>query len=206
VSKTVDTDVRNDDELVARLKQGQEAAYRILVRRFERRLYRVAYSITLDPEDSAEIVQEVFLKVYQHIHAFKGDSTLYTWMRRIAVNQSLNWKRRWRRRLKWHHQSFDKDDGYDSVDVSSDSRNPERDYLREEKRHLLMGALESLPTDARTVLMLKEIEGLSYEEIASTLGIKRGTVSSRIFYARQKLKSRLSRLLTPEEIDESGYR
>ena len=204
MSKITDTDPWDEEELVVRLKQGQEAAYRILVRQFERRLYHIAYGITLDPEDSAEIVQEVFLKVYQHIHAFKGDAKLFTWMRRIAVNQSLNWKRRWGRRLKWRHQSLEKDDNYDRVNSIRSSEDPEGEYLQQERKLLVMKGLNDLPEDARTVLMLKEIEGLSYDEIASVLGIKRGTVSSRVFYARRKLRAKLSLLLASERTHEDG--
>ena len=193
------TDDWDDGELVLQLKKGQQDAYRILVRKYEKRLFSIAYGITLDAEDSAEIVQEVFLKVYQRIHTFKGESRLFTWLRRIAVNQSLNWQRRWRRRLKWHHQSLEKDDDYGSVDISNDADNPEKEYLKHENSSLLNEALKTLPENARTVFMLKEIEGLSYEEIATILGIKKGTVSSRIFYARERLKEKLSALLKQEE-------
>lgn len=199
VSKTVNTDDWDDDELVLRLKTGEQEAYRNLVRQYQKRLFSIAYGITLDPEDSAEIVQEVFLKVYQRIHTFKGESKLFTWLRRITVNQSLNWQRRWRRRFRWHHQSLEKDDNYDSVSLSTNADSPERAYLQQESNAILNEGLKTLPEDARTVFMLKEIEGLSYDEIGTILGIKKGTVSSRIFYARKKLKENLSALLKQEE-------
>ena len=188
----------DESELVSRLKDGQEEAYRVLVREYQNKLLSVAYGITLDREDSAEIVQDVFLKVYQRIQTFKGESKLYTWLRRITVNQSLNWQRRWKRRFRWHHQPLEKEDGYDSVNLNTGSDNPETDYLKSEMRQLLEQGLRTLPENARTVFILKEIEGLSYSEIGKTLGIKTGTVSSRIFYARRKLKENLSTLLKKE--------
>jgi len=182
-----------------RLKEGEEDAYRILVRRYQERLFRVAYGITLDREDSAEIVQDVFLRVYQRIRNFRGESKLYTWLRRITVNQSLNWQRRWKRRFRWHHHPLEKGDSYDSVTLSTGPDNPETAYLEEERKQLLQEGLRALPEDARTVFVLKEMEGLSYSEIARILKIKVGTVSSRIFYARRKLKENLATLLKKEE-------
>ncbi len=195
MSNTIHTPQWDESELVSRLKDGHEEAYRVLVQAYQNKLLNVAYGITLDREDSAEIVQDVFLKVYQRIRTFKGESKLYTWLRRITVNQSLNWKRRWKRRFRWHHQPLEKEDGYDSVDLSTGSENPETDYLESEKKQLLEQGLKTLPEDARTVFILKEIEGLSYSEIGKMLGIKTGTVSSRIFYARRKLKENLSTIL-----------
>lgn len=199
MSKTVNTDIWDDDRLVPALKEGRQEAYRVLVRQYQRRLFAIAYGITLDPEDSAEIVQDVFLKVYQRIHTFEGKSQLFTWLRRITVNQSLNWKRRWLRRFKWHHQPLEEDDGYGRGNIPSGSDTPEEEYLRQENSAILDKGLKTLPEDARAVFVLKEIEGLSYDEIATVLGIKKGTVSSRIFYARKKLRANLSALLAGEE-------
>jgi len=183
------------------LKEGREDAYRALIRQYEKRLYHIAFGITLDPEDSAEIVQEVFLKVYQHIGSFKGESKLFTWLRRITVNQALNWQRRLRRRFKWHHQSLENGDEYGTVELRADTEDPEGAYLDRERRAFVLEQLKALPEDARTVLMLKEIEGLSYDEIAKLLGIRKGTVSSRIFYARKKLRESFAdRSRTEEDI------
>jgi len=181
----------NEEDLVTRLKKGQEAAYQILVRQYQDKLFYIAYGITLDSEESREIVQEVFIKVFRRINSFRGDSKLFTWLRRITVNESLNWQRKWKRRFRWHHQSLEKEDTYGIVEDKSDMDNPESLYEKKELKKDLQDGLRSLPEDARTVFILKELEGLSYEEIARLLKIQKGTVSSRLFYARQKLKGRL---------------
>jgi RNA polymerase sigma-70 factor (ECF subfamily) len=199
VSNKINTPYTDESEFISDLKKGKEAAYRLLVRRFQERLIHLAYGITLDREESAEIVQEVFIKVYKNIHAFRGDSTLYTWLRKITVNQALNWKRKWKRRFKWRHQSLEKEEIYDRVEQQEDTENPEVSYMDWELKKILEKELNALPEDARMVLVLKELEGFSYEEIAKMLNIKKGTVSSRIFNARQKLKANLSNLLERKE-------
>ena len=188
MSNIIDSLEKNENELVTRLKKGQDAAYQILVRQYQDKLFYIAYGITLDSEESREIVQEVFIKVFRRIHSFRGDSKLFTWLRRITVNESLNWQRKLKRRFKWHHQSLEKEDTYDIVEDKSDMDDPEALYEKKELKKDLEEGLRSLPEDARTVFILKELEGLSYEEIARILKIQKGTVSSRLFYARQRLR------------------
>lgn len=178
----------DDSELVAALKEGQEHAYRQLIRKYQVKLRSIAYGITLDAEDSLDIVQDVFLKVYRGIDKFEGKSSLYTWLRRITVNECLNWKRKWGRRLKWQHQSIDDDSFYETPEMSNEKETPENIYRKKELEKLLEEGLNILPEKARTVFVLKELEGLSYEKIGKLLGISRGTVSSRLFYAREKLR------------------
>ena len=183
----------DEDALVARLKKGQQAAYRVLVRRYQERLFNIAYGVTLDREESLEIVQDVFFKVHGNIHTFKGESKLSTWLRSITLNQCRNWRRRWKRRFRWHHEPLEKEGGGDNPELGTDTESPEALYEKKELGKLLHEGLKTLPEDARAVFMLKELEGLSYDEIARLLEIKKGTVSSRIFYARQRLKSYLSK-------------
>ena len=179
-----------DSRLLIDLKNGNERAYRQLVGKYQAKLRNVAYGITLDVEESADIIQDVFLKAYMGIDKFKGESSLYTWLRRITINESLNWVRKWKRRLKWQHQSLDQEDG-SSLDLESNEAGPESVMSSKQTAGILQKGLDKLPEKARAVLMLKEIEGLSYDEIGDTLGINKGTVSSRIFYAREKLKEYL---------------
>jgi len=185
----------DDGRLAVLLKQGNEEAYGILVRRYEQKLFSIAYGMTLDREDALEIVQEVFLKVYRKIHAFRGDSALQTWLHRITVNQCLNWKRKWKRRFKWHHQPLDSDESDDDRLLGSEDDGPEVLYQKKEMEELFKKNLAELPEDTRVVFVLKEVEGLSYDEIAGILKIKRGTVSSRLYYARQKLKESMKKYL-----------
>ena len=198
VSNNIDSPAWDENELVLRLKKGQEAAYRILVRQYQEKLFGIAYGITLDREESRDIVQEVFLKVYSNIRAFKGDSKLYIWLRRITINHCWNRRRSWKRRFRWHHEPLEKEDSSDRIELETDTTNPERLYEKKELEKILHEGLKALPKDARTVFILKELEGLTYDDIASLLKIKKGTVSSRIFYARQSLKAYLSKRVGQE--------
>ena len=180
----------DESRLVTDLKKGNERAYRQLVGKYQAKLRNVAYGITLDVEESADIIQDVFLKAYMGIDKFKGESSLYTWLRRITINESLNWVRKWKRRFKWQHQSLDREDG-SSLDLESDEAGPENVMSSKQVAGILKEGLDKLPEKARAVLVLKEVEGLSYEEIGDALGINKGTVSSRIFYAREKLREYL---------------
>ena len=181
----------DESRLVSLLKQGREDAYRLLIQKYQKMVFRIAYGITFHQEESLDITQEVFLKVYQNIHRFEQKSKLSTWLHRITVNAGLNWKRRWKRRLLWRHHSFEEVFQQDSHEPESDEEGPEDRYLKKEFSRKIQDVLLKLPEDARTVFVLKEMEGLSYEEIAETLNIKRGTVSSRLFYARKRLKDLL---------------
>ncbi len=171
----------------------------MLVRRYQAKLVSIAYGITLDREESLDIVQDVFLKVYSNIQTFEGKSRLYTWLRRITINESLNWRRKWKRRFRWHHQSLEREDDRGSMELGTDEMGPETLYRKKELEKILNQGLNELPEDARSVLILKEQEDLSYDEIAGLLKTKKGTVSSRIFYAREKLKKYLSKALDGEE-------
>jgi RNA polymerase sigma-70 factor (ECF subfamily) len=181
----------DETTLVALLKQGHEEAYAELVQRYQKRVYALAYGITLDPEESRDIVQEVFLKAFQNIKKFEGRSRLATWLHRITVNQSLNWQRRWKRRLRWHHRPIESDESGESIQLGSDEYQAEVLHDRREIDRAYKKALSQLPDDARSVYVLKEIEGLSYEDIGRVLNLKKGTVSSRLFYARKRLQAAL---------------
>ena len=101
-----DTENINEQDLVERLKKGQQWAFNILVDKYQEKLLRVAYGITLDHEDSLEVVQDVFVSVFKNIHTFRQEASLSTWLRKITINQCLNWKRKWKRRFKWHHDTI----------------------------------------------------------------------------------------------------
>ena len=195
MSNTLNKDIWAEDKLVDGLKQGQEAAFRALIRQYQGRLFSVAYGITQDREESLDIVQEVFLKVYQSVSNFREQSKLSTWLHRITVNHCLNWKRRWRSRFRWHHRPLESEESGDYPELGSDENFPEKLYQDKEFKKIFQAELKKLPAEARIVFVLKEIEGLSYDEIADTLRIRRGTVSSRLFYARQKLRVALAQYL-----------
>lgn len=145
----------------------------------------------MDAEESQDIVQEVFLQVYRSIADFRGDASLITWLQHITVNRCLNWKRRWARRFKWMHISTDDPDAPPDVEPESDLPSPEARVSNAQTRQQIDSALRKLPEQARTIFVLRELEGLSYEEIADATGIKLGTVRSRLFHARKRLKELL---------------
>jgi RNA polymerase sigma-70 factor (ECF subfamily) len=182
-----------EDELIERLRKGQEEAYRVLVREYHSRLYSLAYGITLDREESLDILQEVFLKVFSNIKRFEGKALLFTWLRRITVNESLNWRRWAKRKFRWRHQPLETGGTDGGPETGTEESGPEAMYQRKELENLLNNRLNSLPDEVRTIFVLRELEGLSYDEIAEQLNLKKGTVSSRLFYARQRLKEALER-------------
>ncbi len=189
----------HDKELILRLQRGDEWAFQLMVRRFRKKIFSIAFGITLDAEESQDIMQEVFLQVYRTIGDFRGDASLATWLHRITVNRSLNWKRRWARRFKWMHVSTDSADGPPPAELESDSPSPEMRMADVQTRQQIDRALKMLPDQARTVFVLRELEGLSYEEIADAVGIKLGTVRSRLFHARQRLREILQPLVEEQE-------
>jgi len=198
VSNKVNEDFQDERRLVVLLKQGHEEAFRVLIQRYEERLFHIAYGITLDREDSLDIVQEVFIRVFKSISTFREESRLSTWLHRITVNQCLNWKRRWRRRFRWHHRSIEEERLADHPALGTDDYHPETLYQQKEARETLWNALRDLPRQGRAAFVLRELEGLSYDEIAKALNIKRGTVSSRLFHARKKLRQGLKPYLDEE--------
>lgn len=194
MSNTINSKEPDEDRLVARLQRGSEEAFFVLVQQYQQRLYKTAYGITLEREESLDIVQEVFLKVHRYIGSFKKDSNLYTWLHRMTVNESLNWIRKMKRRFKWLHRPVESEDDNDFIypELGSEDYAPEKLFQDKEMKTVLFDQMKKLPEDARAIFMLREIDGLSYDEIADILKIKRGTVSSRIFYARKRLKENLA--------------
>jgi RNA polymerase sigma-70 factor (ECF subfamily) len=191
VPEEIDKEFWNESRLVALLKKREEEAFRVLMQQYQDRVYAIAYGITLDREESLDIVQEVFIRVYERIETFRGESRLSTWLQRITVNLCLNWKRRWKRRFRWHHQPIESEEiGQGAEDESRDQR-PDILYEKKELVKIFWDSLREIPETARAVFVLREVEGLSYDEIAQALKIRKGTVSSRLFYVRKKLKASL---------------
>ncbi len=196
VSKPVKANKRAEHLLVARLKQGDEKAFVTLMRQYRSALISVAYGITLDTEESRDIVQEVFLKVYRNIGSFNEKAALGTWLYRITVNQSLNVIRKWKRRLRQQHRSLTREPNNEAADppeLGSEQFSPSGLLDEKELARRFEDQLKALPQKTRAVFVLRENQGMSYDEIAEVLNIQRGTVSSRLYHARQKLKAALGR-------------
>jgi RNA polymerase sigma-70 factor (ECF subfamily) len=184
----------DEAELVAQAQSGGVEAFTELVNRYERNIYRLARHITQNPEDAEDILQETFLKAYEHLRDFQGNSKFYTWLVRIAVNQSLM-----KLRKRKSDASVSLDDPYDTGEenlvreIAVWEPNPEQTYSQEEMRAILEKAVDSLPPTFRAVFALRDIEELSTEETAAILNLSIPAVKSRLLRARLRLREKLTR-------------
>jgi len=181
-------------QLVQAAKGGDVSAFEDLVKRYDRNVFRIAQHITQNREDAEDVVQDAFLKAYQNLGQFQGQSKLYTWLVRIAVNEALM---RLRRRRPERMVSLDEDvkTEDDSVprEVADWSPNPEQQYSQAELKDILTRTIQGLPPSFRTVFVLRDVEGLSTEEAAEALDLSIPAVKSRLLRARLQLRERLSR-------------
>ncbi len=173
----------SDEDLIRESQRGNPEAFNAIVDRYQRRLFAVAYGMVHDSDDARELVQEALIRAYRAQHGFRGDARLYTWLYRIAVNTCLDFLRR---RGK---ERASQDPG-DDVDIPAAS-NPEALASRRETQRMIRRAMQGLPREQRIVLTLREIDELSYKEISEIVGASIGTVMSRIFYGRRKLRELL---------------
>jgi RNA polymerase sigma-70 factor, ECF subfamily len=182
-------------QFIERLKNGEAAAFDLLVRERSGEIYGLLYRLTENAEEARDLTQETFLRAFQSINHFRGDADLRTWIYRIAINQARNRWRWWRRRKRDFTVSLDGVDGNGHALIASlrakDGANPEQTTLAHEREAALNGALQSLGRAYRETVILRDIEGFSYEEIASTLEISVGTVKSRLARGRQELRRKL---------------
>lgn len=189
------TFVASEDRLlVERLQAGERYAFEELVNKYHGSVFSLALRLTNDREDARDITQDTFLKVYNNIARFRGDAELRTWIYRITVNQAANNQRWWRRRRRSSTISIDADDN-DSSPISQQlpcpGQTPEQQALAAEQRRIIMAALGKVKFDFRVAVILRDIEGLSYEEIAETLEVSVGTIKSRIARGREELRQQL---------------
>jgi len=177
--------------LIQRCAVGDEAAFAELVADNQRMVVRLACNLLGSRDEALDLSQEIFLRVFRTIGRFRGQSSLRTWIYRIAVNQARNRHRFWRRRHRADQVSLDAHVAAHGEFVSTSDTGPERAFAQKELAARLKSALERLPFDQRTAIVLREIDGLSYEEIAYSLGVAIGTVKSRLTRARQTLRTEL---------------
>jgi RNA polymerase sigma-70 factor (ECF subfamily) len=175
-----------DDELVAAFQAGDEQAFVVIVDRYKHRLTRLAHSVVHNEEDALDIVQEALIKVYKGLKRFRSSSTLYTWLYRVVMNHAID---KVRRRAKVVIESTS-DMLYELPD-SVDTTRPDKEALRAELHQKIFAAVDTLPEKQRTVVLLREVEGLSYKEIAQVTGCSEGTVMSRLYYGREQLRKLL---------------
>jgi len=177
--------------LVQRCAAGEEVAFAELVADHQRMVIQLAMNLLGDRDEALDLSQEVFLRVFRTIQRFRGQSSLRTWIYRIAVNQARNRHRFWRRRHRADQVSLDQHIAAHGEFRSRSDSTPDRVLAQKELAAQLQRALDSLPFDQRTAIVLREVDGLSYEEIAFSLGVAIGTVKSRLTRARRALRQDL---------------
>jgi len=188
----------SETSLVTRLRARDLTAFDDLVRIFERPVYALCFRLLGDSEEARDAAQETFLKVYRGLGGFRGEAGLKTWIYRIAVNQAMNQQRWWRRRHRDETISLDITRGQSDTTIGNSlpgrGRSPEAQAISSERERQVMRALDEIKQEYRIALILREIEELSYEEVAETLGISIGTVKSRIARGREELRRRVKDL------------
>jgi RNA polymerase sigma-70 factor (ECF subfamily) len=178
-------------QLVARCARGDESACAAVVAEHQAMVLQLGVNLLGDRDEASDLSQEVFLQVFRTIHRFRAQSSLRTWIYRITVNQARNRHRFWRRRHRADQVSLDQHVAAHGEPLSNGQSTPDRMFAQKELASRLQGALDALPFDQRTAIVLREIDGLSYEEIAFSLGVALGTVKSRLTRARQALRHAL---------------
>jgi RNA polymerase sigma factor (sigma-70 family) len=182
-----------DSQLVAAARNGDMRAYDELIRRYQDRIYGTIYHMTSNHEDANDLAQETFIKAYSALKSFKGDSSFYTWVYRIAVNKTINFlkTRKNKKSLSLNDLDFNVENDPDLVAFVS-NKTPRRDAALSELQEKLNAAMQKLSDVHRMVVTLHDVQGLSHEEIANIMGCNVGTVRSRLFYARQQMQAYLS--------------
>ena len=185
-----------DQQLVVRAQHGDQQAFGLLVSKYQRKLARLLSRLIRDPAEVEDVAQETFIKAYRALGNFRGDSAFYTWLYRIGINTAKNYLVSQGRRAPTR-TDFDSEEAetFEDGDLLRDINTPERMLLSKQIGETVNSAMEDLPEDLRTAIMLREIEGMSYEDIAKMMDCPIGTVRSRIFRAREAVAEKLRPLL-----------
>jgi RNA polymerase sigma-70 factor (ECF subfamily) len=183
-----------DRELVARVQQGDKQAFGLLVEKYQRKLARLLQRLIRDPAEVEDVTQEAFIRAYRALATFRGDSAFYTWLYRIAVNTAKNHLMAARRRVS-AGMDLEAAEAADDGEQLRDINTPDSVLMSKEIAATVNAAIEELPEDLREAIRLRELDGMSYEEIAAIMDCPIGTVRSRIFRAREAISGRLRPLL-----------
>ena len=202
-----DSSKKGDHDLVQRVQAGDSAAFRALFDKYHRRAFAVAMGVVKNEDDALDAVQNAFVKVHKNIHKFQGSSSFYTWLYRIVMNVSIDHIRKTSRRRTL---DFDERALHEESEVAGDGAlvpsitdaNPGKAALRRELGGAIQAALAELPEHHRAVIVLREVEGMSYEEMAEALEVPKGTIMSRLFHARKKMQVALAPYLSGEVVSE----
>jgi RNA polymerase sigma-70 factor, ECF subfamily len=186
-----------DGELVERARNGDRRAFDLLVLRYQQKVVNLVSRYVRDPSEALDVTQEVFIKAYRALKSFRGDSAFYTWLYRIAINTAKNFLVAQGRRPPGDDVEAETAEQLEVGGRLKELATPENELLSEEIAATVKAALDELPEDLRTAITLRELEGMSYEEIAEAMSCPIGTVRSRIFRAREAIDRRLKPLLQP---------
>ena len=189
------SDSPTDKELVHRVQQGDKKSFDLLVLKYQNRIIKLVSRYVREPSDAMDVAQETFLKAYRALSNFRGDSALYTWLYRIAINTAKNHLVALSRRPAEAHPENADGEQIDISELQKDIATPEHLLLADEIKQTILDAMSKLPEDLRVAITLREVEGLTYEEIAVAMDCPIGTVRSRIFRARAAVDTKLKPLL-----------
>lgn len=190
------SDKEIDQQLVARAQQGDKQAFELLVSKYQRKLLRLISRLVRDPAEAEDVAQDAFIKAYRALPQFRGDSAFYTWLYRIGVNTAKNFLvSQGRRPPSSTEKDNEEAETFDDADALRDINTPESILLSKEIANTVNAAMAKLPEELRTAISLREIEGLSYDEISEVMNCPIGTVRSRIFRAREAIAAELRPLL-----------
>ena len=188
----------DDITLVQRVRTGDQRAFKQLVERYQRKVYGVAFGMMHNKEDARDVAQEAFVKVYRYLEYFKGEASFSTWLFRITSNICIDLMRKRGQTKGLTHVEFDESVKQDTAEAQIGAlgsllgTNPQKSALRKELGDKINEALSEIPEAHRQILLLREVEGMSYEAIAQTLNVPKGTVMSRLFHARLKMQTKLN--------------
>ncbi|BBR41030.1 MULTISPECIES: RNA polymerase sigma factor RpoE [Aeromonas] len=184
-----------DEQLVERVQRGDKAAFNLLVKKYQQKVVNLVARYVNNPGDVPDVAQEAFIKAYRALPTFRGESAFYTWLYRIAVNTAKNYLTSQGRRPPSSDVEADEAESYGGGEALQEVSTPENLALTDEIKRTVFSAIEALPEDLRTAITLRELEGLSYEEIAEIMDCPVGTVRSRIFRAREAIDKKLQPLI-----------
>jgi RNA polymerase sigma-70 factor (ECF subfamily) len=195
--------VNEEAAFVAELQAGSQDAFAYLLTLYQNPVFNLVWHIVENPADASDVLQDVFMKVFKGINGFHGESSLKTWIYRIAVHEASNHRRQWIRRHWWEMVSVDDTESPSAAvaaEAASNERDPYQVLEQAEREAVVRQALASLAPPYRTVVVLREIEGLPYEEIAQVLGLAEGTVKSRLLRGRELLRRKLAGYVGKEHV------
>ena len=194
----MDEDKKNEDtELVALAQKGSTNSFNKLVDKYHSRIYSLTYQMTSNREDAEDLTQEIFIKAFEALPRFKGRSSFYTWLYRIGINKTINYRKKRNRNRPISIDALDQDITYDEVYAELDSKDsPLRHMGLNELQVKLNEAMQRLSLKHRTVVVMHDIEGIPHDEIAKIVGVSVGTIRSRLFYARRQLQADLGEYIS----------